>query len=278
MTCPATPATLAPLAFVTCSATYAVTQADIDAGFVTNVAMGHGMWGEIEIDSNQDSTTVNATQTPALTLDKTVTESSYDSVGDILTYSYKLTNSGNVTLAAPYSVDDDKTTVTCPATPATLAPLAFVTCTATYAVTQADIDAGSVSNVATAHGMRCEIDIELLPQDSTDGNAPQTSAWTLDKTVPERSDDSVGDILSYSFKVTNTGNVTLASPYSVDDVKTTVTCPATPLAVAPLAFVTCTATYAVTQADIDAGSVSNLATAHDMGSRQRLTRTKTGPQ
>ena len=101
-----------------------------------------------------------STQTPALTLDKTVAESSYDSVGDILTYSYKLTNSGNVTLAAPYSVDDDKTTVTCPATPATLAPLAFVTCSATYAVTQADIDAGFVTNVAMGHGMWGEIEID----------------------------------------------------------------------------------------------------------------------
>ena len=54
VTCPATPATLAPVAFVTCTATYAVTQADIDAGCVSNVAMGHGMWGEIEIGWNED--------------------------------------------------------------------------------------------------------------------------------------------------------------------------------------------------------------------------------
>ena len=57
-------------------------------------------------------------QTPALTLDKTVGESGYDRGADILSYSYMLSNGGNVTLAAPYSVDDDKATVTCPATPA----------------------------------------------------------------------------------------------------------------------------------------------------------------
>ena len=57
---------------------------------------------------------------------------------------------GNVTLTGPFSVSDDKATdESCPAT-ATLAPGASITCTATYTITQADIDAGSVVNVASA--------------------------------------------------------------------------------------------------------------------------------
>ena len=61
-----------------------------------------------------------------------------------------MTNAGNVTLAGPFTVSDDKATdESCPAT-ASLAPGASITCTATYTIGQADLDAGSVTNTATA--------------------------------------------------------------------------------------------------------------------------------
>ena len=53
---------------------------------------------------------------PALSLDKSVTSpASYDSVGDVISYSYLVTNTGNVALAGPVTVADDKATVVCPA-------------------------------------------------------------------------------------------------------------------------------------------------------------------
>ncbi len=68
----------------------------------------------------------------------------------MISYGYVVTNTGNVTLPGPFSVSDDKATdESCPAT-ATLAPGASITCTASYTITQADIDAGSVVNVASA--------------------------------------------------------------------------------------------------------------------------------
>src|SRR5207302_853278 len=71
-------------------------------------------------------------------------------VGDTIAYSYVVKNTGNVTLAGPFTVSDNKATVvTCPAT-TSLAPNASITCTATYTITQADLDAGSVTNKATA--------------------------------------------------------------------------------------------------------------------------------
>ena len=48
-------------------------------------------------------------------LDKTASPISADSVGDVISYSYLVTNNGNVRLAGPFTVTDDKATVSCPA-------------------------------------------------------------------------------------------------------------------------------------------------------------------
>ncbi|QQS48168.1 MAG: DUF11 domain-containing protein [Acidobacteriota bacterium] len=249
--CPAT-ASLAPGGMITCTASYTITQADIDAGSVTNIASAtNGV-----VTSPTDTETVTATQTRTISLVKTATPSTYDSVGDMISYSYKVTNTGNVTLAGPVTVVDNKATVTCPA--GSLAPGGMITCTASYAITQADLDAGSVTNTAKASANGVESN-----EDSETVTATQTRTISLDKTATPAIYDSVGDTISYSYKVTNTGNVTLAGPVTVVDNKATVTCPAGSLA--PGGMITCTASYTITQADLDAGSVTNTAKASANG-------------
>jgi len=63
-----------------------------------------------------------------------------------------VTNSGNTTLLSPITVSDSRiASVSCPALPAGgLVPGASLTCTGSDTVTQADINAGSVTNTATA--------------------------------------------------------------------------------------------------------------------------------
>ena len=115
---------------------------------------------------------------PVLTLVKTASPTTYDSVGDVISYSYLLTNNGNVTLVAPFTVTDDKATVTCPATPTSLAPGASITCTASYTITQADLNAGSVKNTAQGHGffgttpVPSNNDDETVTADQTPGPDP----------------------------------------------------------------------------------------------------------
>ncbi len=259
VTCPVS--VLAPGASTTCSATYTLTQADVDAGEVVNVATATGIDPTNTDVSAEDTTTTPLAPAPVITLDKQAGVPSGANAGDTIAYTFLVTNTGNVTLS-DVSLDDPKVgAVTCPVT--TLAPLASMTCTATYTLSQADVDAGEVLNVATVTGTDPN-GTDASAEDSTTTLLPPAPAITLDKQAGEVIDGDgngvdVGDTIDYAFLVTNTGNVTL-DPISVDDPTTgPVTCPVTVLA--PGESTTCTATYTLTQDDVDAGTVHNEATA-----------------
>ncbi len=255
--CPALPpAGLAPGAFITCTATYTTTQADVDAGQVTNTASATSGTTTSPIAT----LTITATQTPALTIAKTSTTTNFNAVGTVIPYSYRVTNSGNVTLTQPITVADNKIpSVTCPALPpAGLAPGAFVTCTGSYTVTQADLNAGGITNTASASSGTTTSPTVLLTISAT-----QSPALTIVKSSTSATFSAVGVVIPYTYRVTNTGNVTLTQPVTVTDNKIpTVNCPALPPGgLAPGAFVTCTGSYTTTQADLDAGSLTNAAAA-----------------
>ena len=270
VSCPAT--TLAPGASVTCTATYTLTQADVDAGTVDNTATASGTApaGTTDPPPATDGTTTPLAGTAALTLDKTAatpvdanTSGALDA-GDTIAYTFVITNTGTVTLTNIAVTDPKVGTVSCPVT--TLAPGESVTCTATYTLTQADVDAGTVDNTATASGTAPAGTTD--PPPATDGTTTPllgTAALTLDKTAATPVDANTsgaldaGDTIAYTFVVTNTGTVTLTNIAVTDPKVGTVSCPVTTLA--PGASVTCTATYTLTQADVDAGTVDNTATA-----------------
>ncbi|MEO5575625.1 MAG: hypothetical protein ABIR67_07085 [Gaiellaceae bacterium] len=249
---------------ITCSASYSITQVNLNSGSVTNIAKASAAG----IDSNEDTETVNAVQDRELTLDKTATPSSYDSVGDVISYSYLVTNTGNVRLAGPVTVADDKATVTCPNVNTVgnldsfLDPSESITCTASHSITQADLNTGSLTNTAKASASQIDSN-----EDQATVEAVQDRKLLLDKTATPLSYRSVGDVISYSYLVTNTGNVRLAGPVTVADDKATATCPNLNTVgnldgfLDPGEAITCTATHAITQADVNAGSLTNTARA-----------------
>ncbi len=261
VTCPPEVTSLTPGGTLHCTATYTITQPDLDNGFVTNLATATATFGGNPVPSNESQATVNAEQNPALTLVKSADPTQYDAVGDEIDYTYTVTNSGNVTLTGPFTVADDKATVSCPST-ATLLPGASITCTATHNITQSDLDAGSVVNTAQAKGSFKGADV-FSNEASQTVNAVPAPALSLEKSATPLTYDAVGDVITYTYTLKNIGNVTLTGPFSVDDDKATVTC-TDPLdgQLTPQEEMTCSATYTITQADLDAGSVTNLATGH----------------
>ncbi len=248
--------------------TVTVTQAHIDAGNLANTA-------SVAADSTQgtpvtDSSTVVLTgpaRAPAITLAKTASAGNpFSAVGDVVSYDYVVTNSGNITLTAPVSITDDKIAViNCPAPlPGGLAPGATVTCTATYTISQADLDAGSVTN--TAHGETSALGAVIVsPDDSETALATQTPQLSILKRVKPGTAATYGapnDTVTFEYVVTNTGNVTTTAPATISDDKIPGLLTCAPAGLAPAASATCEQDWTATQADLDAGSVTNIAAAN----------------
>ncbi len=196
-------------------------------------------------------------EAPSLSIDKSAAPATYDAVGDVINYEYLVTNTGNVVLYNVSVVDDKASDESCPSTAAGLLPQAQITCTASHTVTQADLDAGSLTNSAYA----TDGSISSMPDTAT-VTAVKKPALGLQKSGAPGTFREVGDQINYEYRVINAGNVTLFNITVIDD-KTTVDCPSTAAGLAPKAQITCTASYTITQADLDAGSVTNIAHATD---------------
>ena len=203
--------------------------------------------------------------TPGLGIAKSATETSLGSAGDVLHYSYVVTNSGFVPLLGPVTVADDKSTdEACPAVSTVgdfdnyLDPGEAITCSATYTVLAGDVTAGFVTNIATATAASVTSAADAVTVTGTLSPSPSIA---LVKSASPVTVTAAGQPVTYSFVVTNTGNVTLDPVVVTDPLVglSPVVCPSTTLA--PGAVMTCTASYTVTLANMNVGSVVNTATA-----------------
>jgi hypothetical protein len=216
---------------------------------------------------SEHSCTVHTTT--RLKLTKTATPLTYDALGDVIGYSYLVENTGNINISGPVTVADNKATVTCPAVMTVgnndtyLNISENITCTASYSITQPDLNEGSVTNKATASadGVNSNEDHETV-------TAIQNHELTLTKTATPLTYDAQYDVISYSYLVENTGNVKLSGPVAVDDNKSIdESCPLVNTIgnldnyLDPGENITCTASYSITETDLNIGSVTNKATA-----------------
>jgi uncharacterized repeat protein (TIGR01451 family) len=196
-------------------------------------------------------------------------------VGDEVTYTYVVTNTGNVTLTGVTLDDDIIGTITLPAAGLTLDPGESTTVTATYTITEEDAADGGVTNVATASGQPptgprvtdtdevtvgvvavlpgvLDIDIEKVAQVPLDAEGNKVVTYKAGETTT----------VEYLYTVTNTGTVTLVNVAVEDDILGPVTLLKTTLE--PGESTTGTATHVVTAADADEGEIVNVAVVTSM--------------
>ncbi len=220
-----------------------------------------------------DPTPVIPDYSPEIALVKTADTSDLSSppaVGDEITYNFEVTNTGNVTLT-DITVAENLIGATTTGTIASLAPgdTDSTAITAIYSLDQADIDAGEVTNSATVTGTDpFDTDVTDDSGATTGDDDPlvtplvRTPGISLTKTATDPGPSPrEGDEITYSFRIENTGNVTLTD-VTVTDLLTDIVLTGSaiptlvPGEVNDTAYV---ATYALTLADIVAGEVINDA-------------------
>ena len=197
---------------------------------------------------------------------------SYAQPGELIHYSFRITNTGTIDLTN-VTITDPKATIT--GSPiATLATGQFNTTnyTGTYIITQADINAGFVVNQAL---VRAQPAVGTAIQNLSDSNDPtligvhdptitpvfQFKDLTLLKGGQLTGNGDIGSLINYSFTVKNTGNVPLTNVTITDPMLTTTSIPVTPGTLAPGATGTATASYTVKAIDVANGEVINTAFA-----------------
>ena len=249
---------------LTCTASHTVSQADLNRGAITNTATATADG----TTSAPDSVTVTAVQAPELQLRKSAEPDTYTAVDEVIAYRYRVTNSGNVRLDGPVTVDDDRVGVDCPAVASVgdgdryLDPGEVLTCTASHTVSQADLNRGAITNTATATA-----DGTTSAPDSVTVTAVQAPELQLRKSAEPDTYTAVDEVIAYRYRVTNSGNVRLDGPVTVDDDRVGVDCPAVASVgdgdryLDPGEVLTCTASHTVSQADLNRGAITNTATA-----------------
>jgi uncharacterized repeat protein (TIGR01451 family) len=201
--------------------------------------------------------TVRAVAQPRITLAKSASPATYDAPSVLIAYSYQVTNTGNVTLDGVTLTDDRLGAIGCPL--ATLAPGEPMTCYGAHVTTAADMDAGSITNLATAAG-HPPAGPAVTASDGTTVTAASRPAVSIAKSAFPASYGAAGETITYAYLVTNTGNVALHAITVTDNkVSGPVACLAATLAAGE--STTCQAVHVITPADLAAGHVTNTGTA-----------------
>ena len=249
-----------------------VTQDDLDSGAVSDtVRVAATSRGGQPVEATASASAPTTPAAGAATLAVRAVSDDQPGVGDGVRLQATVRNTGNVSvqdLAVTFP-DGSPFHATCPG--GALAPRAAVDCAidGSYAVTQGDVDAGSVVFTVGMTGRVAsggQVSDEQSVSVSTAVRAPSLAVRVEPTISAEGRVPVAGDVVGLSVQVRNTGNVTLSSVNATvrDEGGLVVTCPDDVLA--PGATVDCTVTPSMlTQSDIDAGSLDFTVRASAQG-------------
>ncbi len=202
---------------------------------------------------------------PGISIEKTANRTSYSAVNDVIEYDFLVTNIGSVTLNNVVVTDSFiNSAVTCPLT--TLTSGQSMTCEGEHTVTQQNIDDDIVfRNVASVTANPTEGTLGSVSGELTIPGPPANNLMTITKVPSITSDADVGDTITYTYEVENTGNITLNNVNMSgvhNGVGTLSAITPTDVTLAPGVSQEFEATYVVEQGDVDAQTdITNIATA-----------------
>ena len=192
---------------------------------------------------------------PGINVAKSADPATYGAAGQTITYTYKVTNSGNVPLSGVALSDSKLGAITCPKP--SLAVGESMTCTATHVTTTADVKAGHIDNTATVTGQP-PTGNPVTDSSSATVTLVQAPGISVAKSAEPVTFGRPGQTITYTYVVSNSGNVPLSGVALSDSRLGAIVCPETSLDVGE--SMTCTATHVTTAADVQALNIDNLAT------------------
>ena len=277
----------------TFTGTYGVTQADINHGSVVDHATTRGTTpANGSVNNSSNTVTVTATRSPSLSIAKSATPTTVTAAGESVAYTFTVVNTGNVTLTGvgvtdlPSSPAGGVTvtclslsnpTGTCSGAATTLVPGQIATFTGTYTVTQVDVDHGSIADSAMAAGTSPADTPVTAASNPVIVDVPRLPSLSIAKAADPTTVTAAGQSVTYTFTVTNTGNVTLTDVGVTDNptqpagtVAATCrslstpadTCSGATTTLLPGQTAIFSGPYTVTQADVNHGEVVDDATAN----------------
>ena len=260
---------LAPKASKEFETSYTVTEADILAGEVVNVATGKGDSPDpdepdVPVDPGVDPEPTEE-KNGHLTITKETTSKPADGVayklGEEITYKITVLNDGNLTITNIMVTDEltgDKWAID------SLEPGESKEFTAKYVVTEADVLKGEVLNVATGKGTSPDPDkpdVPVVPGEDPEPTEDKKGHITIEKETTSKPANGskyvFGETITYKITVKNDGNLTVKDITVTDELTGDEwTIPS----LAPGESKEFTAKYVVTAADVLKGEVVNVAT------------------
>ncbi|MBN1322435.1 MAG: DUF11 domain-containing protein, partial [Methanotrichaceae archaeon] len=172
-------------------------------------------------------------------------------IGDTVTYTYTITNTGDTTISGITVSDSKIGPITPPATD--IAPGEVLSFTATYDVTEADLPS-PLENTVTVSGTDSQ---GTLVEETADESVILTYAASVDVSKSaSRSSAPIGETITYTYTITNTGEVAVTDLVLTDDQLGEIDLPQTGLLAGE--SITVEMTYQAVKADLP--RIVNVAT------------------
>src|SRR5215208_2038077 len=192
---------------------------------------------------------------------------SFTSAGQVINYTYTVSNTGTDALVGPVTITDDKAgaAAQCPNVNTvgnnndSLDAGESIICAGGYSVTQADVTAGKV--VSNARARAGAIDSAIV---TTTINIAENKVLTISVAANPTSYNQANQQIKYTYTIKNTGAATLGPTQFIvrdDHIPTPINCGANNAVLATNESLTCEAVYTTTQADTAVSQITNTASA-----------------